>query len=60
MWVIIKASHFSKSATLDGPTHLLNFKIEQCMKIISVDCHAAFIMHFGHFRGTIVLGKTMN
>ena len=27
MWVVIKASHFSKSVTLDSSTHLLNIKI---------------------------------
>ena len=41
MWVVIKASHFSKSVTLDGSTHLLNLKIVH-VEMIS-DADSAFL-----------------
>ena len=48
-WVVIKACLFSKSATLDGSTHLMNFEIVQTQAEMMSEAGDAFLrVHLDH------------
>ena len=51
MWVVIRASHFSKSATLDGSAHLLNFEIVWTLVEMMSEADNAFLhVHLDHMQ----------
>ena len=50
-WIVIKASHFSKSAMLDGSTHLLHFEIVPTwVEMMSEADDALLHVHLDHMQ----------
>ena len=59
--MVIKASYFCKSGTLDGSTHLLNFEITQTkVEMLSEGDDAFLHVHLDHSAVEIAVAKLRN